>query len=83
MPKDVYIVNLPETDFVVQDIAEISDFPTADILVGCYPCQGYCQGGARDASRSINRLYLQFERALRKIRPKAFIVEKCAGNGEK
>ena len=77
--KDVYIVNLPETDFVVQDIAEISDFPAADILAGCYPCQGYCQGGARDASRSINRLYLQFERALRKIRPKAFIVENVPG----
>ena len=77
--KDVYEANLPETDFVIADVAKIKNFPQADILVGCYPCQGYSQGGARDSSRSINTLYREFDRALRQIRPKAFVVENVSG----
>ena len=77
--RDVYEANLPDTDFIVRSIESIKVFPDADILVGCYPCQGYSQGGARDADRQINRLYREFDRALRQIRPKAFIVENVPG----
>ena len=77
--KDLYETNLPETDFRCQDIGEIRSFPAADLLVGCYPCQGFSQGGARDSSRKINYLYRDFDRALRQIRPKAFIVENVPG----
>lgn len=77
--KEVYEANLPETDFRTCNIEEIRSFPPADLLIGCYPCQGYSQGGARDASRNINRLYREFDRALRKIRPKAFVVENVPG----
>lgn len=77
--RDVYMMNHPETDYVLGDIAEISAFPAAELLVGCYPCQGFSQGGARDPSRRINTLYLEFARALNHIRPKAFIVENVSG----
>ena len=77
--REVYEANLPETEFIVGNIADISAFPSADLLAGCYPCQGYCQGGARDESRAINLLYREFDRALRKIRPKAFIAENVPG----
>ena len=77
--KDFYEHNLPETDYSLADIRTIEHFPAADILVGCYPCQGFSQGGARDANRSINLLYREFDRALRKIKPKAFIVENVSG----
>ena len=77
--KDLYQANLPETDFRCQDIGEIRSFPNADLLVGCYPCQGFSQGGARDSSRRINYLYRDFDRALRQIRPGAFIVENVPG----
>ena len=77
--KEVYEANLPETDFLTTDIREIKHFPQADILIGCYPCQGYSQGGARDAKRNINWLYREFDRALREIRPKAFVVENVSG----
>lgn len=77
--KDVYLANLPETDYVVQDIREIKHFPAAELLVGCYPCQGYSQGGAREIDRGINYLYKEFGRALRRIQPKAFIVENVSG----
>ncbi|MGO8096006.1 DNA cytosine methyltransferase [Rhizobium leguminosarum] len=77
--SDVYKANLPETDFRLGDVAEITAFPRADLLVGCYPCQGFSQGGVRDPSRRINYLYREFDRALRLIKPKAFIVENVSG----
>ena len=67
------------TEIKCCNVKEIKSFPKADLLVGCYPCQGFSQGGARDASRKINYLYREFDRALRLIKPKAFIVENVPG----
>lgn len=61
------------------DIAGFDKFPKADILVGCYPCQGYSQGGRRVADSGINYLYREFDRVLRKVKPIAFIVENVDG----
>lgn len=61
------------------DVREVDTFPKADLLVGCYPCQGYSQGGVRDPNSETNYLYREFDRALRQIRPKAFIVENVNG----
>lgn len=77
--RDTYLANHPDTDYVVGDVAKIDVFPDAELLVGCYPCQGFSQGGVRQASRSINQLYLEFARALKAIKPKAFVVENVSG----
>lgn len=77
--RDVYLANHPATDYKVADISTIQSFPDAELLVGCYPCQGFSQGGLRDPSRKINTLYLEFARALSAIKPKAFIVENVSG----
>ncbi|WP_237930468.1 DNA cytosine methyltransferase [Buttiauxella sp. S19-1] len=77
--KEVYLANQPETEYLVQDIRKIETFPEADLLVGCYPCQGFSQGGVRKADRTINYLYKEFARALTYIKPKAFIVENVSG----
>ena len=77
--KDVYLANHPVTDYRSGDVSKIKDFPSAELLVGCYPCQGFSQGGVRDPSRKINTLYLEFARALHAIQPKAFIVENVSG----
>lgn len=77
--KDVYFANHPETDYRLGDVSNISHFPVAELLVGCYPCQGFSQGGLRDPSKKINTLYLEFARALKAIKPKAFIVENVSG----
>jgi DNA (cytosine-5)-methyltransferase 1 len=77
--KDVYLANHPATDYVVGDVSKVEKFPDAQLLLGCYPCQGFSQGGVRDPSRKINTLYLEFARALNQIRPKAFIVENVSG----
>ncbi|MEQ6971232.1 DNA cytosine methyltransferase [Pectobacterium polaris] len=77
--RDVYLANHPETNYVLGDVSAIETFPSADLLVGCYPCQGFSQGGVRKADRKINTLYLEFARALRIVKPKAFIVENVSG----
>lgn len=61
------------------DIADFDNFPSAELLVGCYPCQGFTQGGRRNSSDSINFLYRQFDRVLRAVYPKAFVVENVNG----
>ena len=61
------------------DISRIAQFPKADILAGCYPCQGYSQGGRRNNSDGINFLYREYDRVLRQVRPLAFIVENVDG----
>ena len=77
--RDVYLANHSETDYVLGDIARIQTFPEAELLVGCYPCQGFSQGGLRNPAAGINKLYLEFARALRLIKPRAFIVENVSG----
>ena len=77
--NDLYTANLPETEYKCQDISELRSFPSADLLAGCYPCQGFSQGGARKSDRKVNYLYREFDRALKSIRPKAFIVENVSG----
>ncbi len=61
------------------DIADFDRFPSAQFLVGCYPCQGFTQGGRRNPGDSINYLYQQFDRVLRIVCPKAFVVENVNG----
>jgi len=61
------------------DIRGVHEFKKVDILAGCYPCQGYSQGGRREDSDSINFLYREYDRVLRRIRPLAFIVENVDG----
>lgn len=77
--REVYLANHPATDYKFGDVSKIKNFPSAELLVGCYPCQGFSQGGVRDPSRKINTLYLEFARALHAIQPKAFIVENVSG----
>lgn len=61
------------------DVRDFQRFPDAQLLVGCYPCQGYSQGGRRASNEPINYLYQEFDRALRQIQPRAFVVENVNG----
>ncbi len=77
--RDVYLANHAATDYVLGNVAKVKTFPRAELLVGCYPCQGFSQGGVRQPSAKINTLYLEFARALNVIHPKAFVVENVSG----
>src|ERR1700683_1163637 len=74
-----YKDNIPNPRIETGDIARFDKFPKADLLVGCYPCQGYSQGGKRKWNASVNFLYREFDRVLRTVRPKAFVVENVSG----
>jgi DNA (cytosine-5)-methyltransferase 1 len=74
-----YRDNIPNARIECGDIGDIQNFPSADLLVGCYPCQGFTQGGRRDWGESVNFLYQQFDRVLRKTKPMAFVVENVNG----
>lgn len=74
-----YKDNIPGAKIVQGDISKFETFPAADLLVGCYPCQGYSQGGRRASDAPVNFLYQQFDRVLRIVKPKAFIVENVNG----
>ncbi len=76
---ETYRDNITNAKIKGGDIATFRKFPPADFLVGCYPCQGYSQGGKRDPKEPINYLYRHFDRVLRHVRPKAFVVENVNG----
>lgn len=76
---ELYELNIPNSKIHIGDIADVQTFRDAELLVGCYPCQSYSQAGSRKWNSKTNYLYQQFDRALRKIRPKAFVVENVNG----
>ena len=77
---DTYKENLEDAKIECGDIRDFRKFPTADLLVGCYPCQGYTQGGKRKwKTDDRNYLYREFDRVLREVLPKAFVVENVNG----
>jgi DNA (cytosine-5)-methyltransferase 1 len=50
-----------------------------DILDGSTPCQGFSMAGLRNALDPRNRLFLEYVRFLKAIKPKAFIMENVPG----
>ncbi len=77
---DTYRDNLRNPQVRCGDIRDFERFPSADLLVGCYPCQGYTQGGKRNwKGDDRNYLYREFDRVLRRVLPRAFVVENVNG----
>jgi DNA (cytosine-5)-methyltransferase 1 len=46
-----------------------------DVVYGGPPCQGFSQIGPRDLNDPRNRLYKEFVRVVRLLRPRAFVME--------
>lgn len=76
---EIYANNILNSRIHVGDIRTFTTFPSAEFLIGCYPCQSYSQGGSRNWSSTLNYLYREFDRVLRKVKPKAFVVENVNG----
>jgi DNA (cytosine-5)-methyltransferase 1 len=77
---ETYTDNLEHAKIECGDIRDVRSFPHCDLLVGCYPCQGYTQGGKRNwKGDTRNYLYREFDRVLRMVRPRGFIVENVNG----
>jgi DNA (cytosine-5)-methyltransferase 1 len=76
---EIYDANLTNSQMHPGDIEGFHIFPEAEFLIGCYPCQKYSQAGSREWDSDTNYLYRQFDRVLRIVRPKAFVVENVNG----
>jgi DNA (cytosine-5)-methyltransferase 1 len=77
-----------DVEFVHDDIQNISRFPKADILIGCFPCTGYSIAARRRWANSLvrdlksdetNFLYWQFLRVLEQVKPRFAFIENVKG----
>lgn len=57
------------------DIAAVSEFPAADLIVGGPPCQGFSQLGTQDPNDPRNRLWRHYLRAVESVLPACFLME--------
>lgn len=61
-------------------IQDIEVFPSAEMIIGGYPCQSFSIGGNRNPeSDARTYLYKEYARALRQVKPKYFIAENVDG----
>lgn len=54
------------------------DIPSADVVIGGPPCQGFSTLGRRDPSDPRNVLWREYARTLERIRPQYFVIENVA-----
>ena len=59
------------------DITKLPDdaFPSADVVVGGPPCQGFSNLGRRDPADPRNLLWQEYARVVRSVRPRVFVLE--------
>ncbi len=61
-----------------KDITKITK-QKVDLIVGGPPCQGFSLSGPRNFYDKRNRLYLDFIRLVKELKPQAFIIENVPG----
>lgn len=86
---EVYRANFPNTQLFESDImtldpgeimAMLSLKPKElDILDGSPPCQGFSMVGKRQVNDPRNRLFTEYVRFLKALKPKAFVMENVPG----
>lgn len=80
----------PDVEFVQGDIRQIdkTQIPEADLLIGCYPCQGFSNAawrrwrGRKERDLFENKdnfLYLEFGRSIPYVKPKFIFIENVSG----
>lgn len=78
--KATYGSLLPGTQFHLGDIRKLGTLPSADVLLGGYPCQPFSMGGPRrPAGDERSYLYREFARCLDVVRPRYFVAENVPG----
>jgi DNA (cytosine-5)-methyltransferase 1 len=62
-----------------KDIFKLVGEKPIDLIVGGPPCQGFSLSGPRNFYDKRNRLYLDFLRLVKELKPKAFLIENVPG----
>ncbi|MFI0238984.1 DNA cytosine methyltransferase [Streptomyces sp. NPDC016845] len=72
-----YAANFGESHMRWGDIAQVEnrEIPTADLIIGGPPCQGFSNLGTRDVNDPRNKLWKEYIRFVRHARPKVFVIE--------
>lgn len=77
--NETYQLNFPPTFQHEMDIRKIKEFPSADLVLGGFPCPGFSEAGPRLIDDERNFLYIHFIRCLLQAKPFAFIAENVKG----
>ena len=77
--NETYRLNFPPTFQHELDIRKIKEFPSADLVLGGFPCPGFSEAGPRLIDDERNFLYIHFIRCLLQAKPFAFIAENVKG----
>ncbi len=80
--RDTYLLNYPDAPYVKRDLRRVRPHELAglvggrvDVLLGCPPCQGFSDVGARKASDARNNHLVRFGRFAAALRPVALAME--------
>ncbi|MFX0207883.1 MAG: DNA cytosine methyltransferase [Candidatus Hodarchaeota archaeon] len=66
-------------ELLCKNVKNVKEFPAADLLVACCPCQGFSLFGTRKFNDERNFLYKEIVRCLKAVKPKFFITENVRG----
>ena len=58
---------------------DLDSIPSADVVLGGFPCQGFSLAGPRKVDDKRNVLYQYFVKVIEKVQPKAFVTENVKG----
>lgn len=77
-------LNFPNTNVVCDDITKVLenkiDIPSADVVVGGFPCQDFSLAGKRKGlTVKRGQLYLSMAEVVKKVQPKIFLAENVKG----
>jgi DNA (cytosine-5)-methyltransferase 1 len=75
-----YRANWPEVPFVEGGVETLEQVPSADLVIGGYPCQSFSLGGKRNPSADARtQLYVHFARVVEHSQPLYFVAENVKG----
>jgi DNA (cytosine-5)-methyltransferase 1 len=72
-----YAANFGEDHIIAGDISAVPDeaFPSAEVLIGGPPCQGFSGLGTQDPDDPRNVLWREYMRAVLAVDPQVFVLE--------
>lgn len=72
-----YAANFGENHVRAGDIADVRDdeIPTADLIIGGPPCQGFSNLGLKRLDDPRNQLWREYMRFITKAKPQVFVIE--------